>query len=187
MKTDGQQRMISDPLARRLETLNKWIMRAESGAAVSFLIVILASMSAQVIARYGFRSPFSWSEELARFAMIWLTFVAASLVMARRGHIAVDLWTSGQTRQLSKRLRLTLDCFVDLTVMVTCLLLLVGGIRFVWFVHPVGSPSLGIPKSWWYGAVSVGLALMAFHSLMNIVLQLRMSRIASNADTKGAR
>jgi TRAP-type C4-dicarboxylate transport system permease small subunit len=58
------------------------------------------------------------------------------------------------------------------TVTVTCLLLGVGSWEFVWYVHPVGSPALGIPRSFWYGGVSVGLLLMAFHSLTNGCLVL---------------
>lgn len=179
-KENCTNRVESDPWVGRLVTTNQWIMRVEAGAAMMFLILILLSMSSQVIARYGFRSPFSWSEELARFAMIWLAFIAAPLVMAQRGHITVDLWTSGETRQLPKKLKLAMDCLVDCMVACTCLLLLVGGIRFVWYVHPVASPSLGIPKSFWYGAVSTGLALMAVHSLLNLLLQVRTSCMATD-------
>jgi TRAP-type C4-dicarboxylate transport system permease small subunit len=32
----------------------------------------------------------------------------------------------------------------------------------------VGSPALGVPKSWWYGAGGVGLLLMAIHTLINL-------------------
>ena len=36
-----------------------------------------------------------------------------------------------------------------------CLLLLVGGARFIWYVGKVGSPAIGVAKSWWYGAGGV--------------------------------
>ncbi|MDR1625231.1 MAG: TRAP transporter small permease [Spirochaetia bacterium] len=45
----------------------------------------------QVIFRYVFNQPLAWSEELARFLFIWMTFVAG-VVAARRGqHIGVEL------------------------------------------------------------------------------------------------
>jgi len=53
-------------------------------------------------------------------------------------------------------------------VAAACLLLLIGGAKFIWYVGKVGSPSLGVPKSWWYGAGGVGLLLTAFHSLINL-------------------
>jgi hypothetical protein len=50
-------------------------------------------------------------------------------------------------------------------VVIACLLLLIGGFRFVWRVGLVESPALGIPKSCWYGAASTGLGLMALHGV----------------------
>jgi len=184
MKEKRTAGAITKRLNRRLHDLNGWMMRAEGWLAVSLLILLLVSMCAQVVARYAFRSPFSWSEELARFAMIWLTFIAASLVMARREHIAVDLWASDSRRLLPRRIRAAFDMLVDLVVVATCLLLLFGGFRFVWYVHPVGSPALGIPKSAWYGAVSTGLALMAMHCLLHLAL-VSLSCSVENADGKG--
>ena len=44
----------------------------------------------QVIARYVFDAPPFWTEELARFTLIWITFVGAGLVHQRGEHIAVN-------------------------------------------------------------------------------------------------
>lgn len=173
----------NDRLSARLTQWTNGMIRLESWIAVLLLVILLVTMGAQVIARYFWRAPFSWSEELARLAMIWMTFIAAALVMARQGHIAVNLWDSGIGRRLPKRFHHGLECAVSLIVFLTCLLLLLGGLRFVWHVHPVGSPALGIPKSLWYGAVSVGLGLMALHSLLQLVLNLRAGYGVKSADS----
>jgi len=172
--------LSNDRLTRRLTSLIDWMMRLEGWTAILLLVVLFLTMAAQVVARYVFHSPFSWSEELARLAMIWMSFVAASLVMARQGHITVDLWDSRIGRRMPKRFFFLLDCLVQLLVSATCLVLLVGGMRFVWYVHPVGSPALGIPKSLWYAAVSVGLGLMAVHSLLHLILLLRVGHVAKS-------
>lgn len=152
-------------MSQSVARLDKWarcVGQLEKAVAVGMLAIILVSMSLQVFARYVFGSPFSWSEELARLAMIWLTFLAASWVTAEGGHIRVDLWGM----RVSQAFNDWMDRLVHLLIAASCLVLLLGGLRFVWFVHPVASPSLGIPKSLWYGAVSVGLGLMAFHHLV---------------------
>jgi len=129
-------------------------------------------MGAQVFARYFFGAPFQWSEEVARLALIWMTFMAAAFVMAEGRHITVDVLSP----RLSVRGQLWLECLSHAVVAGTCLLLLIGGSRFVWYVGKVGSPSLGIPMSWWYGAVSVGLLLMAIHSIVNLLQVLVTGR-----------
>ena len=145
-----------------------WIIQVERLMAAGLLVVVFGTMAAQVLARYVFRAPIAWSEELARFALIWLAFIAASLVMAEGRHITVDV-VSGW---LGPRAKLLLDCLTSSLVVLTCLMLLIGGLRFVWRVGLVGSPALGIPMSWWYGAASTGLLLMALHSLLNLIVTL---------------
>jgi len=142
-----------------------WMTVTERTVAAGFLFVIVSTMGAQVFARYFFGSPFSWSEEVARLALIWMTFLAAAFVMAEGRHITVDVLS----HRLSRRGQFWLDCLSHVIVAGTCLLLLVGGIRFVWYVGKVGSPSLGVPMSWWYGAVGVGLLLMTFHSILSLL------------------
>jgi TRAP-type C4-dicarboxylate transport system permease small subunit len=150
----------------------RWMRLAEQTLAALFLFLIVSTMGAHVFARYFFGAPFSWSEEVARLALIWMTFMAAAFVMAERRHIAVDVLSP----RLSVRGRLWLECVSHGIVAATCLLLLLGGSRFVWYVGKVGSPSLGIPMSWWYGAVIVGLLLMAIHSIVNLIQVLATGR-----------
>ncbi|MCP4173422.1 MAG: TRAP transporter small permease [Fuerstiella sp.] len=155
--------------------LVRWMSLAEQTLAALFLFVIVSTMGTQVFARYFFGTPFSWSEEVARLALVWMTFVAAAFVMAEGRHITVDLLS----HRLSVRGQVWLECMSHVIVTATCLLLLVGGRHFVWYMGRVGSPSLEIPKSWWYGAVSVGMLLMAIHSVVNLLQVLATGRPTS--------
>ncbi|MBX3419918.1 MAG: TRAP transporter small permease [Pirellulaceae bacterium] len=152
-------------MAKQLRRVTQIVMDVERWLATTMLGVLLIVMGSQVIARYMFRAPFSWSEEAARLSMIWLTFLAASRVMAEGRHITVDLWSS----RLRQNARQWWDALACIVVAATCGALCVGGLRFVWYVHPVASPALGIPKSIWYGALSVGLLLMTLHNILNLV------------------
>lgn len=160
---------MPDRLTTRLLQLKQRLKLIEQSVATSLLVALLLIMGSQVIARYVFRSPYSWSEELSRLLMIWMIFMASTFVMAEGGHISVDLWGN----RLKRKARLWCDSLVHLLVIGVCLWLLMGGLNFVWSVHPVGSPALGIPKSLWYASVSLGLLMMALHSLLNMTLHVR--------------
>jgi TRAP-type transport system small permease protein len=172
----------------RAAVLLRWVIRIEQLAAVGLLATILAVMGLQVVARYVFLSPIPWSEEVARLCMIWLTFIAAGFVAAQRGHIAVDLFgrppdsphdadssqhtpvaQSGKRRRPALSAVLLSSRTVQCVVLASTLLLLIGGLRFVWRVYPVASPGIGLSMTYWYGAASVGLALMALHSLADVL------------------
>jgi TRAP-type C4-dicarboxylate transport system permease small subunit len=71
-------------LKKVLDTFLVW-------AVCMLTVVLLAVMSAQVLWRYVFNDPIYWSEELARYLFVWLTFLAASMAFRDHKHMAVDL------------------------------------------------------------------------------------------------
>jgi TRAP-type transport system small permease protein len=147
---------------RALAAVERWV-------SVLLLGLVLGLMSAQVVARYLFRSPIAWSEELARFALIWLAFVAAGWVMAEGGHLVVDL----VSRRLSRRGRVRVDCMALGVVVLTCAVLVPAGAGFAWQMGGVRSSALGIPMSWWYFAPVTGLSLIGLHAAASIFTTLR--------------
>jgi len=153
------------PTAPPFARLIRWMVLGEQFLAAVFLFGIVSAMGAQVFARYFFGTPFSWSEEVTKLALIWMTFLSAAFVMAQDRHITVDVWS----HRLSLRGQVWLECLSHSIVTGTCLLLLFGGSHFVWYVGKVGSPALGIPMPLWYSAVSVGLLLMAIHSFLKLL------------------
>ena len=155
-----------------MANLVQLMVRGEQAIAAMLLFIILATMVSQVFARYVFGAPFSWSEEVARLSLIWLTFISAAFVMAQGRHIAVDMISS----RVGDRGKFLIECFSYLVVAGACLLLLIGGAKFVWYVGKVGSPSLGVPKSYWYGAGGIGLLLISIHSIITLIQVLLTGR-----------
>jgi TRAP-type C4-dicarboxylate transport system permease small subunit len=170
--TDNLRNIDSHAHALPFARLVHWMSLTEQTLAALFLFVIVSTMGAQVFARYFFGSPFSWSEEVSRMALIWMSFMAAAFVMAQQRHITVDVLS----HRLSVRGQLWLECLSHIIVAGTCLMLLIGGLHFVWYMGKVGTPSLEIPKSLWYGAVSVGMLLMSIHSVVNLLQVLAAGR-----------
>ncbi len=158
-----------DAFSQTIKQLSLVLVRIERAVSTLMLAMILAIMGIQVFAHYVLKYPFSWSEELSRFSLIWMALLAASFVMAEGKHISVDLWSPRCSQANNNRLYL----MSYVLVAGSCLVLLLGGLKFVYYVHPVGSPALGIPKSFWYAAVSVSLLLMLFHSLASLIYMLR--------------
>ncbi|WP_341895344.1 TRAP transporter small permease [Ferrovibrio terrae] len=58
------------------------------------LVVLLSAMVimvfGNVVLRYGFNSGISVSEELSRWAFVWLTFLGATVALRERQHLGLD-------------------------------------------------------------------------------------------------
>ena len=54
------------------------------------MMVMLVTIFAQVITRYGFSYTAEWSEELARYLFVYVVFLGSALIMGESGHLAVE-------------------------------------------------------------------------------------------------
>ena len=69
---------------RALTALSAGFDRFCGRVAVLALLVMLAAILVQIVARYVFAAPPPWTEELARYAMIWSGMLGATMAYYRR-------------------------------------------------------------------------------------------------------
>ena len=59
--------------------------------AMGGLVLMFVAMAIQILARYGFDSPPTWTEEVARYAMVWTGLLGATLSFhARADAVLMD-------------------------------------------------------------------------------------------------
>jgi TRAP-type C4-dicarboxylate transport system permease small subunit len=106
------------------------------GFSMAFLV------AAQVFFRYILNSSLFWSEELARYMLVWLSFFGATVAYYRNLHPGVDTITSRLSSSQQRLSRL----LVHLITMALGIVILISGIQFAWFVRMQVTPALSIPK-----------------------------------------
>src|SRR5215475_10965945 len=73
-----------DRFAALLVATVKWICIVLASAL--FIIVVAA-----VVARYGFGRAVSWTEEVPRYLLVWISFLAAAVGVLNRDHVGFDV------------------------------------------------------------------------------------------------
>ena len=53
-------------------------------------VALNALVFTQVVSRYIFNSPISWTEEMARILFVWICFMGTFLALKTKGHIAIE-------------------------------------------------------------------------------------------------
>ncbi len=135
--------------------LNKWVV-----------VLLLAAMSVIVFANVSLRylSNFSitWAEEVARYLMIWMTFLGAGLALRIGGHVAItnlhDLLGTRAQRALRALVGLLLLCFFVAMMWI--------GYDYMTRMGRQLTPATRIPFSYIYAAMPIGFALMIVHFLL---------------------
>jgi len=120
---------------------------------------------AQVFARYVLHNSIPWSEELARFLMIWLGLVGASAVMRNDAHVAVTMLQERLPPKLAAVLRLLGRVAIGLFLF----MLIREGFSLALFFIRQKSPALRISMLIPYSSLFISGFLMAVH-LMHLTL-----------------
>jgi TRAP-type C4-dicarboxylate transport system permease small subunit len=135
--------------------------------AVGWLLVALMGLAVlnvlwQVFTRFVLADPSGFTDELARYLLIWIGLLGASYAVGRHMHLAIDLLPS----KLTGRSRWYLNVLIEASVFVFALaVLVVGGIRLVTLTLTLGqtSAALHVPLGYVYLALPLsGLLMMLF-------------------------
>lgn len=126
----------------------------------------------QVFTRFVLRDPSSWTEELARYLMIWVGLVGAAYAAGRHKHLAVDLLAGKLSGQRAKTLRIVIGLCAITFAMAA---LFGGGMRLVWVMLKLGqtSASLQVPLGFVYLALPISGLLITFYALIDLIGDLR--------------
>ncbi|MGP4105924.1 TRAP transporter small permease [Virgibacillus sp. L01] len=123
------------------------------------MLVLVASVFMQVIFRFAINSPLAWTEELARYSLVWLTFLGAAYAMSQKAHIGVEFFVN-LLSGLGKKILQTAATFVSLIFFV---LMVFSGYDLVSNTMLQTSPVLEIPMGIVYAAIPVSGLLLTIN------------------------
>ena len=141
--------------------LVKNLVRLLHGTIILLFAGIVLSTMCQVVSRYVFDSPLTWTEELARYLAIWCVFLAAPVGIGHNLHLGIDIITD----RLRPVHRKTLHVVQNAFIVILCGFLLVSGIQLVSRVMRNLSPVLGVSMGAVYAAIPVSAVIMASYAV----------------------
>ncbi|MGB9825325.1 MAG: TRAP transporter small permease [Desulfofundulus sp.] len=149
-------------LSRKLETVSEWLLYV-------LLLVMVITTFLQVFFRYVIFYSLPWSEEVSRYALVWLTFIGASYGLKRGIHVAVEALV--QALPLPAGLKRGLKALSYVLMSLLGLILLLYGAKLAQVNMGQLSPSLHIPIGLAYTALPVGGLTMLIHALACLLEQ----------------
>ena len=138
-----------------------------SGYAVedwfTFIVFWLLALDVfyQFFTRYVMQDSAAWTEEIARYLLIVVTFVGASMAVRRNTHIHVE-FVYRYIPKAAGRVLSTLVDFVRIAILAYATWL---GIELVPRMHNLKMTVVDFPMSIIYGIVTTGFALMTIRAV----------------------
>lgn len=137
----------------------------------SFLLLVLGLVMTmvillQVFARYVIYLPLPWSEELARYLMIWLGMLGSVVALRRGRHIGVRVFVDKLPPGIYDRYLVPL---VQCAMLAFLAVLLKEGVALAVFNAEQLSPGLELPMLVPYLAIPTGAAMMMLNILADML------------------
>lgn len=155
--------------ARLLFRASHWLNRGLRHVVGAMLFTMVLVVFVQILVRFllprlGITVSVPWSEELARYLMVWCIFLGAAVASRAGDLIAVETLVDALPARLGWRLRM-LAYAATLAFLGTLVWL---GWRWVAFGEGESSTVMNLPMSYVYLALPVGAAL----TILNILTRL---------------
>lgn len=146
------------------EKVNKII----GGFLVFLMGLITVDVLWQVFSRYILGNPSSFTDELARFLLIWIGVLGAAYVAGKNDHLAIDLISNKVNHSTRKRIHLFIDLVVILFVIST---FIVGGSRLVYLTLKLGqnSSALQVPLGFVYMIIPFSGILILYYKIVDLL------------------
>jgi TRAP-type C4-dicarboxylate transport system permease small subunit len=139
-----------------------WDKSLEVVVATSYAVIVVVGF-AQVLFRFVFASPLSWSEELVRYVFIWSVFLTAAIGFNLNSHISIDFLTTWYPPRLQRMVALvSWGCVILGVVVVFVLGMQLIQSPSVWLQK---SPAMEISMTLPYAAIPVGCVVMMVNIL----------------------
>jgi TRAP-type C4-dicarboxylate transport system permease small subunit len=127
--------------------------------ALAFIVFL------QFFTRYILNDSLAWTEEIARYGLMWVVFIGGAMVTRRNSHIAVELLSNVMKPGL---LRATLLAFVDVVKLAFLGLLAYVSLAIIERMGIQRMTVFDLPMSYVYAGVSFGCFLMLIRQIMNV-------------------
>jgi TRAP-type C4-dicarboxylate transport system permease small subunit len=138
----------------------------------TFLVVIFGLLVIdvvwQVVSRYVVGQSSSFTEEFARFSLIWLTVLGAAYINgSKEGHLSMDFLLSKLPSEKRAKRQKVIQILMALFALIVMVL---GGGNLVYITLTLGqtSSALQVPLGYVYAIVPISGVMIIFFSIYNI-------------------
>ncbi len=132
--------------------------------AVSTILVALVTVTfSQVVFRYLLQAPLSWSEELARFLLMWMASLSAAYAFKTRSHFALRFVVD----RFNPSMQRAIGTFVTLLVVGFLAVFAWQSLKFTIEVRNMSAPATQMSLAVPYSSALVGSVLMLYYVIVN--------------------
>ncbi len=139
-----------------------------SNVLVVIMGIMVINVLWQVFSRYCLGEPSSFTDELARYLMIWVGVLGAAYVSGKNNHVAIDVLPSRLSESKQKKLKVIVRILI---ILFSITALVIGGSRLVYITYVLKqfSPALQMPLALVYLVIPISGILIIYYKISDLL------------------
>ena len=157
-----------EALERFVGFVNHWLLAGAKVLSIVCVVLMLVIVNWAVFQRYILDDALAWSEEIAKFVMVWLTFMAAPVGLKVGAHVAIE----ALLQYLKGRARQALMAFIFASIIALMYVFVTEGWFMTWNARIQTASTIDISIFYVYICMRIGcavVALVAFEFLLGAI------------------
>ena len=139
------------------------VLNVLAGGSMAVMVILTTY---QVVARYIFNSPSTWSEELVGYLFGWSTMLGATIVSGERGHMNIPVLVD----RFNPTMRKVFHIFAEVIAFIfSAAILVFGGFQVSKLAMGQQTSSLGVAVGVFYWVMPVCGVIILIYSVLNII------------------
>ncbi len=148
---------------------------------IVIMTVLVIDVSWQVLSRYLVGEPSLYTDELARFLMVWLTFLGGAYMFGSDSHLSVNSLRDMMPAKMQNAI------FIFTYLLIggfAVLVMILGSQRLILRTISQPSPSLGIPMGYFYSILPLSATFIIIYMLLNLGEMFYKSKAVTKQEQK---
>lgn len=149
-------------------SVRKKVDKILSYLLIAIMSVMVLNVLWQVFTRFVIGTPSSFTDELARYLMIWVGILGAAYAAGKDMHIAINVLTQKFNKETQQKLAAIVKIMVILFALTA---MVIGGSRLVYVTYVLNqlSPALQIPLAYVYLVIPLSGLVIIYYKIMDII------------------
>lgn len=167
-----------------METLIKKLNKSLEVLLIIIMGLLVLDVLWQVFSRFIMSEPSSFTDELARFLLIWISLLGGAYMLGKRLHLSIDLISN----KLSPKTSIWLDSVVQIIILIFVVtVLIVGGSRLVFVTLYLEqlSAALNVPLGIVYSVLPLSGIIMIIYCIHFLIDNANKLKINSQNELRG--
>ncbi|MDQ8195634.1 TRAP transporter small permease [Coraliomargarita sp. SDUM461004] len=155
-------------MRQALLKFKQWMTTALNGLLILAVALLVLDVVWGVFTRYVMGEQANWTEELARFLLVWVSLLGGAVAFGQKSHLGVDYFVE----KLHPEIRKLMAVVAHLLVLFFAVsIFLIGGWQVVSdaLILEQTTPALGIKMGHVYLALPIAGVFMSLFTLENII------------------